>query len=167
MQFFGYPVDVDPILFTLEVATITSIVLLLIGTPMPGGLPTCAPRPNFSGSTGCAAPRAATDRARFLSDHRPQSEWRDRTVPAFVRLQRPTDLQQTGLVIGSVVYSLPFTVQPIMAAFEALPTQILMPPVPCVLHFSTDFLPSLSPGTAGFLVGVVLTFDTVGEFGVV
>ena len=32
---------------------------------------------------------------------------------------------KVGLIIGSVVYSLPFTVQPIMASFEALPQQIV------------------------------------------
>jgi len=34
MQIFGYPLDVEPILLTLEVAAITSAVLLVIGTPI-------------------------------------------------------------------------------------------------------------------------------------
>jgi molybdate transport system permease protein len=34
MQIFGSPLDVDPILLTLEVASISTVILLLIGTPI-------------------------------------------------------------------------------------------------------------------------------------
>jgi len=74
-----------------------------------------------------------------------------------------------GLVIGSVVYSLPFVVQPIRNAFEAMGDRPLE--VAATLRasparaFWTVAVPLARPG---FLTGAVLGFaHTVGEFGVV
>ncbi|MFD2675772.1 molybdate ABC transporter permease subunit [Camelimonas lactis] len=74
-----------------------------------------------------------------------------------------------GLVIGSVIYSLPFVVQPIRNAFEAIGERPLE--VAATLRasprrvFWTVAVPLARPG---FLTGAVLGFaHTVGEFGVV
>jgi molybdate transport system permease protein len=74
-----------------------------------------------------------------------------------------------GLVIGSVLYSMPFVVQPIRNAFEALGDRPLE--VAATLRaspwdrFWTVAVPLARPG---FLTGAVLGFaHTVGEFGVV
>jgi molybdate transport system permease protein len=75
----------------------------------------------------------------------------------------------TGLVIGSVVYSLPFVVQPVHNAFEAIGRRPLE--VAATLRasawdrFFTIALPLARPG---LLTASVLGFaHTVGEFGVV
>jgi len=74
-----------------------------------------------------------------------------------------------GLVVASVVYSLPFAVQPIRNAFQAIGTRPLE--VAATLRagpwdaFLTVALPLARPG---FLTAAVLSFaHTVGEFGVV
>lgn len=74
-----------------------------------------------------------------------------------------------GLVVASVFYSLPFTVQPLQNAFEALGSRPLE--VAATLRaspwdrFITVALPLARPG---FLTAAVLSFaHTVGEFGVV
>jgi molybdate transport system permease protein len=74
-----------------------------------------------------------------------------------------------GLVIGSVVYSMPFVVQPIRNAFEAVGDRPLE--VAATLRasparaFWTVAVPLARPG---FLTGAVLGFaHTVGEFGIV
>jgi len=74
-----------------------------------------------------------------------------------------------GLVIGSVIYSLPFVVQPIRNAFEAFGDRPLE--VAATLRasprdaFWTVAVPLARPG---FVTGAVLGFaHTVGEFGVV
>lgn len=74
-----------------------------------------------------------------------------------------------GLVIGSVIYSLPFVVQPIRNAFEAIGERPLE--VAATLRatprdaFWSVAVPLARPG---FLTGAVLGFaHTVGEFGVV
>ena len=75
----------------------------------------------------------------------------------------------TGLVIGSIVSSMPFVVQPIRNAFAAIgdrPLEVAatLRASPC-RAFWTVALPLASPG---LLTGAVLGFaHTVGEFGVV
>jgi molybdate transport system permease protein len=74
-----------------------------------------------------------------------------------------------GLVIGSVIYSLPFVVQPIRNAFEAAGDRPLE--VAATLRASPwDSFWSVAVPLArpGFMTGAVLGFaHTVGEFGVV
>jgi len=74
-----------------------------------------------------------------------------------------------GLVIGSVVYSMPFVVQPVRNAFEAIgerPLEVAATLRASPLRaFWTVALPLARPG---FLTGAVLGFaHTVGEFGIV
>lgn len=74
-----------------------------------------------------------------------------------------------GLVIGSVIYSMPFVVQPLQNAFSAIGTRPLE--VAATLRanswdtFFTVILPLARPG---FITASILGFaHTVGEFGVV
>jgi molybdate transport system permease protein len=74
-----------------------------------------------------------------------------------------------GLVIGSVVYSLPFMVQPLRIGFEAIPQPVLeaaeMLGASRLRRFQAVGLPN---ARRAYLSGIVLTFaHTVGEFGVV
>ena len=75
----------------------------------------------------------------------------------------------TGLVIGSLIYSLPFAVQPLQNAFEAMGERPLE--VAATLRaspwdaFLSVALPLARPG---YLTAAILSFaHTVGEFGVV
>lgn len=75
----------------------------------------------------------------------------------------------TGLVVGSIIYSLPFVVQPLQAAFEAVGERPVE--VAATLRagpwdrFFTVVVPLARPG---FVAAIVLGFaHTVGEFGVV
>lgn len=75
----------------------------------------------------------------------------------------------TGLVIGSVIYSLPFVVQPIRNAFQAIGDRPLE--VAATLRASpmrTFWTVAMPLARPGFLTGAVLGFaHTVGEFGIV
>jgi molybdate transport system permease protein len=74
-----------------------------------------------------------------------------------------------GLVLGSVIYSLPFMVQPVRVAFEAIGDE----PIEAAAtlgagRWQSFFRVAVPLARAGFLSGAVLTFaHTVGEFGVV
>lgn len=74
-----------------------------------------------------------------------------------------------GLVIGSVIYSLPFMVQPVRTAFEAIGERSLE--VAATLRagpWDRFFSVALPLARPGLLSGTVLSFaHTVGEFGVV
>lgn len=75
----------------------------------------------------------------------------------------------TGLVIGSVIYSMPFVVQPLQNAFSAIGTRPLE--VAATLRanpWDTFFSVILPLARAGFITAAILGFaHTVGEFGVV
>ena len=74
-----------------------------------------------------------------------------------------------GLVIGSMVYSLPFAVQPIRNAFEAMGARPME--VAATLRASpldAFFTVALPLARRGFLTAAILVFaHTIGEFGVV
>lgn len=75
----------------------------------------------------------------------------------------------TGLLIGSIVFSLPFAVQPIQFAFEAMGRRPMEVAATLRAHpvdaFFSVALPMAKPG---LLTATVLSFaHTVGEFGVV
>jgi molybdate transport system permease protein len=74
-----------------------------------------------------------------------------------------------GLVVGSVIYSLPFVVQPLQAAFAAIGERPLEAAATLRAGpWDRFFTISLPLARTGFLSAVVLGFaHTVGEFGVV
>ena len=74
-----------------------------------------------------------------------------------------------GLVAGSVLYSLPFTVQPMAAAFALVdPTLINASAILGASRMRTFFRIILPLSIGGVITGIVLSFaHTLGEFGVV
>ena len=89
---------------------------------------------------------------------------------ALIRLLgHPLAFTFSGLVVGSMIYSLPFAVQPLVVAFAGVDRSLV--DVARVLGASpwTVFRRVILPQSrAAFLVAAVLTFaHTVGEFGVV
>ena len=75
----------------------------------------------------------------------------------------------TGLVIASVLYSLPFMVQPLQLAFEAVGRAPLEAAATLRASRLDAFFSVASPmALRGYLSAIVLTFaHTIGEFGVV
>lgn len=156
------PEDVQAIWLTLYLAGLTTVLLLLLGTPL----------------------------AWWLA--RTRSRWRA-PIEALVALPLvlpPTVLgfylllamgpggplgplalafTFTGLLLGSIVYSLPFVVQPLRDSFAAVSEQALESAA-CLganplQRFVGVVLPSARPG---YLTASVLGFaHTLGEFGVV
>ena len=74
-----------------------------------------------------------------------------------------------GLVIGSIVYSLPFAVQPFAASFSAVdPRLVAASQTLGASRIRTFFRVILPLSLSGLLTGIVLSFaHTMGEFGVV
>ena len=74
-----------------------------------------------------------------------------------------------GLVVASVIYSLPFTIQPLQGAFESVSNRMLE--VAGTLRASAldrFFTVAVPLARSGFLTAAVLSFaHTIGEFGVV
>jgi molybdate transport system permease protein len=74
-----------------------------------------------------------------------------------------------GLVIGSILYSLPFAVQPFAASFGAVDTKLLAASATLgASKLRTFFRVILPLSISGLVTGVALSFaHTMGEFGVV
>lgn len=154
---------------TVRLATVTTIVLLLIGTPLAWWLAHTRSWIKHPISAVVAMPLVLPPTVLgfyllvMLGPRGP--------VGAFTQALGLGTLPFTftGLVVGSVVYSLPFVVQPIHNAFEAVGPRPLE--VAATLRasawdrFFTVALPLARPGV---LTATVLGFaHTVGEFGVV
>jgi molybdate transport system permease protein len=75
----------------------------------------------------------------------------------------------TGLVMGSMVFSLPFAVQPLQHAFEAIgPRPIEVAATLRASPLDTFFSVVVPLARGGFVTAIILSFaHTVGEFGVV
>ncbi|HRK37822.1 MAG TPA: molybdate ABC transporter permease subunit [Burkholderiaceae bacterium] len=161
--------DLQAIALTLQTATLTTAILLLVGTPVAWWLARTRSR--------LKAPVAALVSLPFvlppsvlgfyllvgMGPHGP--------VGQFTQAMGWGVLPFTfsGLVVSSVFYSLPFMVQPIQNAFEAMGTRPLE--VAATLRASpldTFFSVVLPLCRPGFVTGAIMTFaHTVGEFGVV
>ena len=75
----------------------------------------------------------------------------------------------TGLVIGSILYSLPFAVQPFAASFSSVDSKLLAASATLGASTLRTFFRVVIPlSVPGLVTGVVLAFaHTMGEFGVV
>ena len=75
----------------------------------------------------------------------------------------------SGLVLASILYSLPFMVQPLATAFRSVPQETLEAAATLGASPWDQLISLVLPAARrGFLTGSVLTFaHTVGEFGVV
>jgi molybdate transport system permease protein len=161
--------DLGPLWLTLRLAAATTVILLLVGTPIAWWFArtTCRFRP--AAEAVIALPLVLPPTVLgfylllFLSP-------RSTLGGLWVRMTDTTlTFSFAGLLVGSVLYSLPFMVQPLQSAFEAvgrgpLEAASTLRAAPLDAFFTVAVPLSLR----GFLTAVVLTFaHTVGEFGVV
>lgn len=158
-----------PVRLTLELATTTTVVLLVIGTPIAWWLARSAARWKEAVAAVVALPLVLPP--TVLGFYLLIALGPDGPGGWIAGLFGGRSLAFTfeGLVVGSVVYSMPFVVQPIRNAFEAIGDRPLE--VASTLRASPwDAFWSVAVPLArpGFMTGAVLGFaHTVGEFGVV
>jgi molybdate transport system permease protein len=159
----------SPIRLTLELATITTIVLLAIGTPIAWWLARSTASWKEAVAAIVALPLVLPP--TVLGFYLLLALGPNGPGGALAGLYGARSLAFTfeGLVIGSAIYSLPFVVQPIRNAFEALGDRPLE--VAATLrasHWDAFWTVAVPLARPGFLTGAVLGFaHTVGEFGVV
>lgn len=154
-----------PILLTIQLAAATTLILVVLGTPLAWWLARSTARWKEIVGTLVALPLVLPPTVLgfyLLIALGPEG------LGGLLGL-RTLAFSFEGLVIGSVIYSMPFVVQPIRNAFEAIgdrPMEVAATLRASPLdRFRTIALPLALPG---FLTGAVLGFaHTVGEFGVV
>jgi molybdate transport system permease protein len=161
--------DLGPLWLTLKLAAITTILLLAFGAPLAWWLARTRSRlkPVIEALTALPLVLPPTVLGFYLLVlFSPNS-----TFGSFwVQVTGETlTFSFTGLVIASMLYSLPFMVQPLQSAFEGvgrapLEAAAMLRAGP-MDRFFTVAVPMAS---RGFLTAVVLSFThTLGEFGVV
>lgn len=161
--------DFGAIWLTLKLATITTSILLLLGTPLAWWLARTKSKSRHVIRTLVALPLVLPPTVigfYLLVFMGPQG--------ALGKLMQALGLDLlpftfAGLVVASMLYSLPFVVQPLHNAFEAIgerPLEVAatLRAAPMDTFFSV-VLPLAKPG---YLTAIVMGFaHTVGEFGVV
>jgi molybdate transport system permease protein len=161
--------DLGAIVLTLKLAALTTLILLLLGTPLAWWL--ARTRSAWKGPVGALVALPLVLPPTVLGFYFLVAMGPSGPIGAFTQWLGVGLLPFSfaGLVIGSVVYSMPFVVQPIQNAFEAMGSEPLeaaatLRASPLDRFFSVA-LPLARPG---YLTAVVMGFaHTVGEFGVV
>ncbi len=161
--------DLQAIWLTIRLAGMTTLILLLIGTPVAWWL--ARSRAWWKGPVGAVVALPLVLPPSVLGFYLLLAMGPNGPVGQFTQSLGLGTLPFTfwGLVVASVFYSFPFMVQPLQNAFEAIGERPLE--VAATLRASpldTFFSVVLPLARPGFLTAGILTFaHTVGEFGVV
>jgi len=161
--------DLSAIWLTVKLATVVTIILLLIGTPVAWWL--SRTRSAWKGPVGALVALPIVLPPTVLGFYLLVTLGPNGPIGQLTQVLGLGVLPFTfaGLVVGSVLYSMPFVVQPLQNAFDAIGERPLeaaatLRATPLDAFFSVA-LPLAKPG---FLTATILGFaHTVGEFGVV
>jgi len=162
-------VDWQALLLTLKLDFVVCALLLLLGVPLASWLAFCRWRWKFLLEAIVALPLVLPPTVLgfylllAMGPHSPLGKaygW---------AWGRGLPFTFAGLVIASVIYSLPFMVQPIAAAFAGVDPKLLAASAVLGASRLRTFWQIIVPiSWTGLLTGLVLTFaHTLGEFGVV
>ena len=161
--------DLGPLWLSLALAGVTTVILLVIGTPIAWWLAGTRSRlrPAIEAITALPLVLPPTVLGFYLLLMLgPASSiggfWLEMTGQALT-------FSFAGLVVASVLYSLPFMVQPLQNAFESVGRGPLEAAATLRASPVDAFFTVAAPmASRGFVTAAVLTFaHTIGEFGVV
>ncbi|MDH5336184.1 MAG: molybdate ABC transporter permease subunit [Nitrospira sp.] len=154
---------------TCKLATLTSLTLLIIGLPIAYWLTYSKWRWKFLIESIVALPLVLPPTVLgfyiliAIGPHSPIGRFYTDLVG------HPLPFSFQGLLLASILYSLPFAVQPFATAFEQVDRKLIEASWTLGLSKLKTFFTLILPlSTAGLITGVVLSFaHTLGEFGVV
>ncbi len=154
---------------TVKLAGLTAAALLVIGMPIAYWLAFSNRRWKFLIESVVALPLVLPPTVLgfyilvAIGPHSPLGRWYAELVG------HPLPFTFEGLLIASILYSLPFAVQPFASAFDQVDRRLLEASWTLgVSKFGTFFKLVVPLSAAGVITGVVLSFaHTLGEFGVV
>lgn len=162
-------IDFGPLWLTVQLAALTTAILLVIGTPIAWWLATTQSRAKSVVEAITALPLVLPPTVLgfyLLVLLSPNSA----LGGAFLSVTGSTlTFSFVGLILASTLYSVPFMVQPLQAAFESVGPGPMEAAASLRASQLDAFLTVASPmALRGYLTAIVLTFaHTIGEFGVV
>jgi len=162
-------IDWQAFWLTIELAVLVSALLLCIGLPLAYWIAFSRWRWKFVVDAAVALPIVLPPTVLgfyllvALGSQSPLGRWWESLTG------HPLAFSFTGLVIGSIIYSLPFAVQPFAASFSSIDRKLLAASATLgVSPLRTFFRVIIPLSRAGIVTGVALAFaHTMGEFGVV
>ena len=162
-------IDWQAFWLTIELAVLVSALLLCIGLPLAYWIAFSRRRWKFLVEAAVALPIVLPPTVLgfyllvALGSQSPLGRWWESLTG------HPLAFSFTGLVIGSIIYSLPFAVQPFAASFSSVDRKLLAASATLgVSPLRTFFRVIIPLSRAGIVTGVALAFaHTMGEFGVV
>jgi molybdate transport system permease protein len=161
--------DIQALITTLQMAGLTTVILLIIGTPLAWYLANMTSRFKVIIEAIVALPLVLPPTVlgfylliAFSPEHLPGQLWQQTTGQQLA-------FSFSAIVIGSVLYSLPFVVQPLQKAFEQLGGSLLEAAAVLGAGPIDRFFTIVFPLTkASVITAASLGFaHTVGEFGVI
>ncbi|MEQ8651953.1 MAG: molybdate ABC transporter permease subunit [Kiloniellales bacterium] len=161
--------DLAPLWLTLHLALVTTVLLLIVGTPLAWWLAHTRARikPLVEAVTALPLVLPPTVMGFYLLVLFSPNSW----IGSFwVTVTGKTlTFSFSGLVVASLFYSLPFMVQPLQGAFQAIgPRPMEAAASLRASPLDAFFTVAVPLAGRGFLTASVLTFaHTIGEFGVV
>jgi molybdate transport system permease protein len=161
--------SLEALLLTLRLAVVVSLILMAIGLPLGYWLASSRRRWKFIVEAIVALPIVLPPTVLgyyvlvAIGPLSPAGRWYHAVTGSSLAFTF------RGLVVGSVLYSLPFAVQPIAAAFSLVDRNLLNASATLGASPWRTFWQIVFPlGLPGVLTGFVLSFaHTLGEFGVV
>ena len=161
--------DLGAVRLTLELATVVTLLLLAVGTPIAWWLARTRSRLRHAVGAVVALPLVLPPTVigfyllLMLGPNGPVGKLTEALGIGLL------PFSFGGLVLASVCYSLPFVVQPLQNAFEAIgPRPLEVAATLRASPWDTFWSVAVPLARPGFLSGAVLGFaHTVGEFGVV
>lgn len=161
--------ELDAIYLTVALASITTIILLILGTPLAWWL--SRRRGNLPAALEAVVAMPLILPPTVLGFYLLLLFAPDTALGQFWQQLTGSQLafSFSALVIGSVVYSLPFVVQPLQSAFQQVPQGLLQAAASLGAAPLDQFRSVVLPLTRrSFITAASLGFaHTVGEFGVV
>jgi len=161
--------DLQPIWLTLKLSAVTTAILIFLAVPLAWGLTHAPSRWRLPLHALASMPLVLPPSVLgfyLLVAFSPENAFGH-----FLKTQLNLSIAFTftGLVIGSVIFSLPFMVNPLVSGFDGLPASLTEAAYVLGKSRWTTLLrvslPNLKPA---LLSGIALTFaHTMGEFGVV
>lgn len=154
---------------TIRLSALTVLLLLIVGTPLAWWLANTERRWKVPVEAVTALPLVLPPTVLgfylllFLGQHGPAGQLATWLTGA------PLTFTFAGLVVASCVYSLPFVVQPLQAAFEGIDKRAVEAAWSLGASRARTFVQVIVPqARRGFVTALVLGFaHTLGEFGVV
>lgn len=163
------PEDWAAIWLTLKLASVTTVLLLVLCTPLAWWL--AHTRSRWRGPVGAVVALPLVLPPTVIGFYLLVTMGPNGPLGQFTQWLGLGTLPFTfeGLVVGSLIYSLPFAVQPLQSAFESMgPRPMEAAATMGASPLDRFFTVALPLTRTGFVTAAILSFaHTVGEFGVV